>query len=59
MPTKLGTAFFGMIVGGLTFLVTGFAIFLSISQVEQAAVAARHPTPQTPPAQIAQLMPRR
>jgi hypothetical protein len=34
MPTKLGTVFLGMMVGGSTFLITGFAVFLAISQLQ-------------------------
>ena len=41
MPTKLGTAFLGMMVGGSTFLITGFAVFLAISQLQYRGLEAR------------------
>jgi hypothetical protein len=43
MPTKLGLAFLGMTVGGATFLIAGFAVFLTISQVQQRVIEARGP----------------
>jgi hypothetical protein len=40
MP-KLGTAFLGMMVGGSTFLITAFAVFLAISQLQYRGLEAR------------------
>jgi len=40
MPSKLGIALLGMTFGGITFLITGFAVFLSISQVQDRAMIA-------------------
>ncbi len=58
MVTKLGIAFFGMIVGGVSFLITGFAVLLTISQIENRAIASRAAGPATEQAQFAQFMPR-
>jgi hypothetical protein len=46
MPTKLGIAFLGMTVGGATFLVTGLAVFLTISQLDVRGLEARGRAPQ-------------
>ncbi len=58
MPSKIGTAFFGLIVGGVTFLITGFAVFLTIGQIEQRTIAARSPILQQQEEQFAQFAPR-
>ena len=55
---NFGTAFLGMIVGGAAFLVTGFAAFLTISQIEQRAVAQRAPIAQQQQVQLAHYLPR-
>ena len=58
MPTKLGLAFLGMTVGGAIFLIAGFAVFLTISQVQQRVIEARGPAAtQASPVQYAQLSP--
>jgi hypothetical protein len=54
MPTKLGIAFLGMTVGGTTFLVTGLAVFLTISQLHNRSLEARGPAPQASAVQYAQ-----
>jgi hypothetical protein len=43
MPAKLsiGTLFLGMSVGGATFLVAGFALFLAIGQLQDRTIQAR------------------
>jgi hypothetical protein len=41
MPTKLGIFFLGIAVGGVTFMVTGFAFFLTVTQVQYATMQAR------------------
>jgi hypothetical protein len=38
MPNKLGIAFFGMMVGGAAFLISGMAVFLAMAQVQDRAV---------------------
>ncbi len=46
MPTRIAIAFFGMIIGGVMFLVTGFTILMAISQVEEKTITARAPVAQ-------------
>jgi CHASE3 domain sensor protein len=41
MPTKLGILFLGMSVGGATFLVAGFASYLTIAQLQYSTLQAR------------------
>jgi hypothetical protein len=43
MPAKLsiGTLFLGVTVGGATFLVAGFALFLAIGQLRYRTIQAR------------------
>ena len=41
MPTKLGIFFLGIAVGGVTFLVAGFAFSLMITQLQYATIQAR------------------
>jgi hypothetical protein len=55
MPTRLGIALLGMTIGGVTFLVTGFAAFLAISQLHDHTQQARAPTMTTTTVQYAQL----
>jgi hypothetical protein len=38
MPNKLGIAFFGMMVGGAAFLISGMAVFLVMAQVQDRAM---------------------
>ncbi len=45
MPLKIGTAFLGLVVGGLTFFVTGLTLFLAINQVQDRNVVAARATP--------------
>jgi hypothetical protein len=54
MLTKLGIAFLGMTIGGATFLITGFAVFLTISQIQDRGLEARGPAPQASGVQYAQ-----
>ena len=54
MP-KLGVAFLGMTVGGVTFLVMGLATYLTISQIQDRTMEARAPTTQQTLAQYAQV----
>jgi hypothetical protein len=41
MPTKLGIFFLGIAAGGATFLVAGFALFLTIAQLQYNTLEAR------------------
>ncbi len=45
MPLKNGTAFLGLIVGGLTFFVTGLGLFLAINQVQDLNIVEARATP--------------
>jgi len=56
MPTKLGIALLGVTIGGVTFLVTGFAVFLTISQLHDRS-QARAPMVTATTVQYAQLPP--
>lgn len=58
MLTKACIAFFGMIVGGVSFLSAGFAVFLTIGQIENGAIAARAPAPHQEQAKFAQFLPK-
>ena len=40
MPAKLGIFFLGVTVGGATFLVAGFALFLTIAQLQYSTLEA-------------------
>ena len=42
MPAKLGILFLGVTVGGATFLVAGFALFLTIAQLQYSTLQARN-----------------
>ena len=46
MPIQVGTAFLGMIIGGVTFLISGAAVSLAIGEIEGHAIAMRAPVPQ-------------
>lgn len=39
MPNKLGIAFFGMMVGGAAFLISGTAVYLTIAQLQDTSRA--------------------
>jgi hypothetical protein len=41
MPAKLGILFVGVTVGGATFLGAGFALFLTIAQLQYSTLQAR------------------
>ena len=41
MPAKLGIFFLGVTVGGATFLMAGFALFLTIAQLQYSTLEAR------------------
>jgi hypothetical protein len=41
MPAKLGILFLGVTVGGATFLVVGFACFLTIAQLQYSTLQTR------------------
>jgi hypothetical protein len=58
MPTRLGIALLGVTVGGVTFLITGFAVFLTISQMHDRT-QARAPMVVASSVQVAQLPPQR
>jgi hypothetical protein len=57
MPTKLGIAFLGLSLGGVTFLISGLAVSLMIGQVQHTVIDARTPAPQASVLQYAQLPP--
>jgi hypothetical protein len=60
MLTKLGIALLGMTFGGVTFLITGLAVFLTISQVrDRAVLQAQAPAAAMTGVQYAQLPPER
>jgi ribosomal protein S1 len=59
VPTKLGIALLGVTFGGVTFLITGLAVFLAISQVQERSVYARAPATSVAMTQYAQLPPSR
>jgi hypothetical protein len=59
MPSRLGVALLGMTIGGVTFLISGFAAFLAISQLHDHTQLARAPTVTTTTVQYAQLPPQR
>jgi hypothetical protein len=40
MPTKLGIAFVGLTLGGVTFLISGLAVSLMIGQFQHAVAPA-------------------
>jgi len=54
MLEKLSIAFLGLAIGGTAFLVTGLAVFLTISRVEDRSLQAQAPRQPTA-AQYAQL----
>ena len=39
MSTKLGIAFFGMMVGGAAFLISGMAVYLTTAQLQYSSMA--------------------
>jgi hypothetical protein len=39
MPTKLGIAFLGMVVGGAAFLISGTAVYLTTAQLQYSSMA--------------------
>jgi hypothetical protein len=39
MPTKLGIAFLGMVVGGAAFLLSGMAVYLTTAQLQYSSMA--------------------
>jgi hypothetical protein len=57
MPTKLGPAFLGMMIGGSIFLIAGFAVFLAISQLQYRGFEGR--VTQASGVQYAQVSPSR
>jgi hypothetical protein len=57
VPTKLGIALLGVTFGGVTFLITGLAVFLAISQLEERSQYARAPAASVAMTQYAQLPP--
>ena len=57
MQTKLGVAFLGLTLGGVTFLICGVAISLMIGQLQQRVIEARGPAPQASAVQYAQFPP--
>jgi hypothetical protein len=60
MPSKLGIALLGMTFGGVTFLITGLAVFLSISQLQDRTIVdARATTAKAMIVHYAQLPPPR
>ena len=60
MPTKLGIALLGVTFGGVTFLITGLAVFLTISQLQERSTQyARAPGSAPAMVQYAQLPPQR
>jgi hypothetical protein len=56
MPNKLGVAFFGMMVGGAAFLISGLMVLVTIVQLQDGAEQARGPAQPTS-TQYAQLQP--
>ena len=55
--TKLSVAFLGLTLGGVTFLVAGLALFLTISQLQLGFMTARAPVTQSSAVQYAQYPP--
>ena len=57
--TKLSIAFLGMTLGGVTFLIAGLALFLTINQLQHGVMTAQTPAKQSSAVQYAQYPPQR